>query len=105
MLQRSDYLESLKAAIFINHKCKPSHRETAFVHVETKDAETVWKGRVEIFDLDGHHEADTCYAWQNNDNDGFKIFAVLGNNFIDSPKRAVEAAIFTDKERPTPPGV
>jgi hypothetical protein len=101
MSRPSDYLECLKTAIFINHKCKPRHRETAFVHVKTKDAETVWSGHVEVFDLDGHREADTCYAWQNAENAG-KIFAVLANNFIDSPKRAVEAAIFTDKERPTP---
>lgn len=101
MSRKSEYLESLKAAIFINHKCKPTHRETAFVHVKTQDAQTVWSGHVEIFDLDGHHGAETCYAWQNSENAG-KIFAVLGNNFIDSPKRAVEAAIFTDQERPTP---
>jgi hypothetical protein len=101
MLRRSNYLEALRAAILVNHKCEPRHRETAFVHVQTKDAETVWRGRVEVFDLAGHHNADTCYAWQNAENGG-KIFAVLGNNFIDSPKRAVEAAIFTDKERPTP---
>ena len=101
MSRKSEYLESLKSAILINHKCKPTHRETAFVHVRTKDEQTVWSGHVEIFDLDGHHEAETCYAWQNSENAG-KIFAVLGNNLIDSPKRAVEAAIFTDQERPTP---
>jgi hypothetical protein len=99
MLRQAEYLERLKKAIFVHHKCHPSHRETAFVHVKTKDAETVWSGHVEVFDLDGHHEADICYAWHNVENDG-KVFAVLGNNFIDSPKRAVEVAIFTDKERP-----
>jgi hypothetical protein len=101
MPRRSDYLEALETAIFVNHKCKPTHRETAFVHVKTKDAETVWKGYVEIFDLSGHKEARTCYAWQNIECSG-KIFAILGNNFIDSAPKAVQAAIFVDKERPTP---
>lgn len=99
MSRKPGYLEALETAIFINHKCKPTHRETAFVHVETKDAETVWKGHVEVFDIAGHKKASTCYAWQNLESGG-KVFAILGNHFIDSAIKAVQAAIFVDKERP-----
>ncbi|HTR43883.1 MAG TPA: hypothetical protein VMH87_19910 [Pseudomonadales bacterium] len=104
MPSHADYLDALEAAILINHKCKPTHRETAFVHVQTKDAETVWKGQVEVFDLAGHKETSTCYAWHNTEKGSARIFAILKNNFIDSPRRAVEAAILADKERPTPSG-
>lgn len=87
----------MEGAILIQHSCKPTHRETVFVHEKTAGQETVWKGRVEIFDLQGHKEAKTCYAWHHTNDDGkVKIFAVLGNNLIDSPQRAVQAAIFMD---------
>src|SRR5580698_6169018 len=92
MPRRSNYLESLEAAIQLRHKCKPTHRETVFVHEKTRAEETVWQGHVEVFDVTGHKKARTCYAWQNVKFGGVKIFAVLGNNFIDSPKRAVQAA-------------
>jgi hypothetical protein len=109
MSQQSEYLESLQAAILLQHKCKPTHRETVFVHEKTRQDETVWKGHVEVFDVAGHKEAKTCYAWQNkNKNTDYgdvKIFAVLGSKVVDSPGRAVQAAIFVDKERPSPLGV
>jgi hypothetical protein len=97
----ADYLETLGAAISIRHKCKPTHRETVFVREETKEKETVWEGYVDAFDLTGHQEAKTCYAWQHIDGKGsVKIFAVLENQFIDSPKRAVQVAIFMDAQPP-----
>jgi hypothetical protein len=105
MSHQSDYLESLKAAIFVNHKCKPSHRETAFVHVKTNDAETVWKGRVEIFDLVGHHEADTCYAWQNSENAGIKILAVLEIISLIRPRGPLRRRSSPTKNDPPRPGI
>jgi len=85
----------------ILHKCKPTHRETVPVEERTSEGEIVWRGDVEAFDLSGHEEAKTCYAWQHiNSLGGAKIFAVLRNQFIDSPKRAVQAAIFVDAQPP-----
>jgi hypothetical protein len=97
MSRKAEYLEALEAAILIKHKCKPTHRETVFVREETEEKETVWEGYVDTFDLTGHKEAKACYAWQYTDGKGgVKIFAVLENQFIDSAKRAVQAAIFMD---------
>jgi hypothetical protein len=97
MSRKAEYLEALEAAILIKHKCKPTHRETVFVREETKEKETVWEGYVDAFDLTGHKAAKRCYAWQHTDDKGgIKIFAVLENQFIDSAKRAVQAAIFMD---------
>lgn len=101
MRNEADYLKALEAAIIINHQCKPIHRGTAVVIEKTADDEIVWDGKVEAFDLRGHKQAKTCYAWQHSDRNGnVKIFAVLENQFIDSPKKAVQSAIFVGIQPP-----
>lgn len=98
MSKNADYLGTLAAAILMKHQCKAIHKETVFVEEKTLDGEIVWKGDVESFDLIGH-ESRTCYAWQHTDGFGAaKIFAILQNKFIDSPRRAVQVAIFTDAQ-------
>jgi hypothetical protein len=95
------YLGTLEAAILIQHRRKPTHKETVFVEEKTADGEIVWQGHVESFDLTGHEGAKTCYAWQHIDSTGAaKIFAVLGSKFINSPNKAVQAAVFTDAQPP-----
>lgn len=99
MSNDADHLGTLEAAILIQHQCKATHKETVFVKEKTVDGELIWQGRVDSFELIGHKEARTCYAWQHIDAWGnAKIFAVLANNFIDSPKRAVQAAIFVGSQ-------
>ncbi|HTV40110.1 MAG TPA: hypothetical protein VMF08_06030 [Candidatus Sulfotelmatobacter sp.] len=78
------------------------HKGTYFVQETTSNGETVWEGDVEAFSLSG--QSRTCYAWQHADNTGrLKIFAVLENQFIDSPSKAVQAALFTDAQPPVHP--
>lgn len=99
MPRKIDYLGALEAAIFIKHNCKATHRETVFVLESTTDDETVWEGNVEVFVLAGHAQAKICYAWQHADERGhLKIFTVLESPFIDSAKKAVQAAIFIDAQ-------
>ena len=101
MSRKAEYLEALEAAILIKHKCKPTHKETVFVREETVEKETVWEGFVDAFDLTGHKEAKKCYAWQHTDSKGgIKIFTILENQFIDSARRAVQAAIFMGTQPP-----
>ncbi|HTV40637.1 MAG TPA: hypothetical protein VMF08_08680 [Candidatus Sulfotelmatobacter sp.] len=96
MPDRTEYLNGLESAILLKHGCRPTHRKTDFVRLLTRDKETVWEGYVETFELIGH-EAKSCYVWQHTDSNGnVKIFAVLGNNLIQSPEKAVQAAIFAD---------
>src|SRR5579862_6541186 len=102
MPKKTDYLSALEGAIQLQHQCKPTHRETVFVK-EKLENETVWEGNVEVFDLEGHQDAKTCYAWQHNDANGAKVFAILKNHLIDSPQRAIQAAIFVDKQPILPP--
>lgn len=101
MSKNADYLGTLEAVILIQHRCKATHKETVFVEERTLEGEIIWRGEVECFDLTGREEARTCYAWQHIDGWGHaKIFAVLGNKFIDSPERAVQAAVFTGAQPP-----
>lgn len=79
----------------------PTHKETAFVHEKTKDEQTVWQGYVEVFNLTGHKEAETCYAWEHAyKNRRVKIISVLGSHLIDSATKAIQAAIFMDQQPP-----
>ncbi|HUA65587.1 MAG TPA: hypothetical protein VME24_07055 [Alphaproteobacteria bacterium] len=85
----------------MRHKCSPTHRQTVFVRAKTQDEETVWEGFVEEFELAGHKRAKKCYVWRHMESSGrSKIIAVLGNHFIDSAQKAVQAAIFTDTQPP-----
>lgn len=88
---------ALEAAIVIKHNCRPDHRETVFVREKTADNQTIWEGQVETFNLTGHRDSKSCYAWQCADPKGrVKIFTVLENQFIDSPRKAVQSALFMD---------
>jgi hypothetical protein len=101
MSNNADYLGTLEAAIRIQHRCNPTYRETVFVEERTTDNEIVWQGDVESFDLTGHEDARTCYSWQHTDGSGeVKIFTVLGSNFVNSPNKAVQAAIITNAQPP-----
>jgi hypothetical protein len=96
MREKADYLDALEAAILTKHKCAPTHRETVSVQEKTVRGEMVWEGEVEVFDLTGHKDAQTCYAWRHTDGVGTKIFTVLGSHIVSSAKRAIQAAIFVD---------
>lgn len=93
MPQQSDYFDSLEAAITIGHKCQSVHRATVFVHERTEYGLTIWKGNVEVFSLKHHPTRNICYAWQHNDGVRSSIFTILGDDFIDSAQKAVQATI------------
>ena len=104
MVKNDFYVKVLESAIFIKHECKATHRETVFVREATQDDETVWMGNVEVFDLAWHETARTCYAWvHNSENEPPKIFALPRNHAVNSPQRAVQAAIFKDEQPIIPP--
>lgn len=102
MSKKIDHLDVLAGAILKKHKCTPTHKETVFVREKTREDEMVWEGQVEVFDLTGHTEAQTCYAWRHTDSAGTKIFTVLGSQIVNSAQRAIQAAIFVDVQPPTP---
>jgi len=100
MASQTEYLVELQKVIEKKYRCSATHRETVFVEEKVGHNETVWSGFVEIFNLTGHREAKACYAWQHIGTRGIRTFTVLGSTVIDSPNRAIQAAIFVDAEKP-----
>ncbi|HTV43461.1 MAG TPA: hypothetical protein VMF08_23055 [Candidatus Sulfotelmatobacter sp.] len=105
---KPNYLTLLQQAIEERHKCSAVHRESVHVH-ETMDDKTIWAGEVEVFELDGHAEAATCYAWSHRErgangsvlnSETMRLITVLGKRPVDSPQMAVRAAIFYDVQPP-----
>jgi hypothetical protein len=60
--------------------------------VERFEGEVVWEGEVLVFQLQGHPQATTCYAWEV---DG-QVTAVLGVPPVRSALDAVRASIMAD---------
>ncbi|HTV62346.1 MAG TPA: hypothetical protein VMH30_07235 [Verrucomicrobiae bacterium] len=95
-----DYLAMLQWEVQEKYKCTAVHRESVDVD-EVFDGDAIWEGRVEIFDLAGHAEAKTCYAWAYLEKDkewAARFITVLGSRVMDSPQKAVRAAIFYDAQ-------
>lgn len=87
------YLEFLIVAIRNVHGCEARHVKTVPV-LELFQGQTVWNGKVEIFELTGHPNAAQCYAWGfENDKGGMQAVAVLALPPIKSPLDAVRAYI------------
>jgi hypothetical protein len=69
--------------------------------LETFDGKIVWEGVVSIFDLAGHPTAIRAYAWSSPIEGSTKrpFFAVLHTERINSPLKAVRAAIVAERKR------
>ncbi len=88
---------NIKQAVERLHNCKVSHMEDIAV-IEKFGSQTVWKGFVSVFRIEGHPKTDTCYAWASPVEGSKKkrFYAVLKVPPIDSPEKAVRAAILKD---------
>jgi len=101
MARQIEYLVELKKVIERKYHCSATYRKTVLVEEKAAGNETVWNGFVEIFDLRGPNEdARVCYAWQHVHTGRIRTFTVLSSSVIDSPNRAIQAAIFVDAEKP-----
>jgi len=87
-------VEALQKAIFDLHGYKAMWVESVPVK-EIFEGETVWEGIVQVFDLIDHPTAKRCYAWsyQLEGSRKRKFFAVLHQGVVNSPQKAVKAAI------------
>jgi hypothetical protein len=67
---------------------------------ETFEGAQVWKGEVQIFELQGHPLASRCYAWSEASS-GVKrrFFAALHVPPVDSAVAAVRASIVADARK------
>ncbi len=92
-------LKPLQDAIWNLHGCESTWVRSEAVH-ETFKGETVWAGQVDVFQLQGHPEAETAYAWSyiTDEKSGKRRFiAVLGIPPINSAADAVRASIAGDE--------
>jgi hypothetical protein len=88
-------LATLKKAILDLHGVQGEHVESVPVK-ETFKGETVWDGVVEVFKLTDHPEG-AAYAWSHeSDSGGRRYVAVLRKAPIDTPLKAVQAAIVAE---------
>ena len=93
--------DSLKEAIRRAHGCNAKFIESVDV-VESFQGKTVWDGVVSLFELSGHPAAKRCYAWCHRDEQNPKetrFFTVLELPPVDSPIKAVRAAIVSQTKR------
>ena len=86
-------ITELQEAIRKLHGCGSTWVESVPVK-ETFQGQPVWEGVVEVFELKGHPTAKRCYAWSHETDQGKRRFvAVLQQGPVDSPEKAVRAAI------------
>ena len=89
------YIDDLKTIIHKLHGAKATHRESVPVK-EVWNGQTIWEGIVEVFDLRGHPDANTAYAWSHETDDPVRPqrhVTVLHVPPVVSPITAVRAAI------------
>ena len=85
-------INTLQEAIRVTHGCKSSYVESVPV-VERFEDQIAWQGTVSVFDLIGHPKAQRAYAWTYRDGKQNRTITVLALPPIDSPQKAVRAAI------------
>jgi hypothetical protein len=89
------YLQELQDVIHKLHGARATHRESVSVK-EMYKGQTVWDGVVEVFDLNGHPNANRIYAWSHHTEDPAnpnRYVTVLHIPPVISPPTAVQAAI------------
>jgi len=81
------------------HGLDAEHIESVPI-TETFQGKTVWQGTVDAFRVRGHPQATHAYAWSYGGDDGqVHHVAVLGVPPIDSPQKAVQAAVMAHIEK------
>ena len=93
------HVERLRQAIRDLHGLDSEYLESVSVH-EIFQGKTVWQGTVDVFRVREHPQATHAYAWSYKaDNGEIRHVAVLGVPPIDSPQKAVQAAVMAHIEK------
>jgi hypothetical protein len=86
----------LQGAILKLHGARAEHVESVPVR-EMFQGQVVWDGTVEVFNLTGHATASRAYAWSHEaDSGGRRFVTVLHAPPVDSPLKAVRAALVAE---------
>ena len=90
-------LASIHAAVETQHGCRAVHRDIIRVR-EEYEGQPVWDGEVFVFDLLDHPTAKVAYGWSDPvpGTENRRFYAVLHTGPVDSPEKAVRAAIVSE---------
>ncbi len=94
MLKKWDYIARIEAAIMQLHGCGAIWLETVRVH-EVFRGQTVWRGKVEVFNLKEHPNAKRCYGWSQHNGknkEGERLVIVLEIPPVESASTAVRVS-------------
>lgn len=96
MNPQRDYIQGLMEAIRKTHGV-PEARHIGKVPVqEMFRGEVAWQGDVEVFQVQHPSGATRCYGWgypSDDDPSRYEYVCVLGAGWVDSPRKAIAAAI------------
>jgi hypothetical protein len=95
---KTDYISRVQVAMMQLHNCSATWRESVPVH-EVFRGQTVWKGEVEVFDLQGHPKAKRAYGWshpEGQDDKGERFVTALEIPPVVSAETAVRVSIVND---------
>ncbi len=91
MLDNREYREKLKEAIERKAQCAVKYLHTQPLRL-VADGQVTWKGKVEVFQLDGHPEARIAFGWGIPvDGNKTEFFTVIGVPPLETPIMAVKA--------------
>lgn len=92
-----DEQDTLKDAVESQHGGNATLAQSVPV-TEQFEGEKVWEGVVHVFDLTGHPVASQAYAWSAaiDGSTQRRYYAVLGVPPVNSPAKAVRAAIIAE---------
>jgi hypothetical protein len=93
-------MERLSKAILDLHRCDSTWVESIPV-TETFHGQTAWEGTVQVFDLIDHPTGSRWYTWDHavERSENRLFVAVLHQGPVDSPEKAVRAAIVQEHRR------
>ncbi len=86
------HIEKAQKAAMLTAGSPVTHNRTEEV-VEVFRGKVIWQGRVEVFEISGHPEADECYVWEDRTEGREGYVAVLGQPPIQCAQSAVKAYI------------
>ena len=89
-MNKQDYIARIQVTVSQLHNCGAVWRQSVPVH-EVFRGQTVWKGEVEVFDLQGHPKAKRCYGWTYGEPE--QIITILELPPVDSAQSAVKVGV------------
>ncbi len=91
MLDNREYREKLKEAIERKAQCAVKYLHTQPLRL-VEDGLITWKGKVEVYQLDGHPEAKIAFGWgMPVDENKTEFITVIGRPPLETPAMAVKA--------------